>query len=178
MRERKSAIQYAKALFSSDPEGKNLRQYQRELEEANGILEHTPGMVRLLENPQIEVEERGEIVKTTFDSTVSPVLVRLMLLLLSKRKLHLLPEITEEFHHMVAKSLGIVEVNLISPWKISDSFRNELKQRLEKFVKHDIELHEEIDTSLLGGFRVVMASKMIDFSLRGRLQNLKHDLLS
>ncbi|MFA6915838.1 MAG: ATP synthase F1 subunit delta [Parachlamydiales bacterium] len=177
MKDRQSAIQYAKALLKSDSEGNNLRQYQQELEDISGILNHTPGMLKLLDNPQIEHEKRADIIKGTFESSVSPTLLRLMLLLLEKRKLHFLPEITEEFHHMVAQRLGIVEVTVISPWPLSETLRADVKQELEKYSQHEIEIHEEVDPSLLGGISIIMASKMMDFSLQGRLNNLKQILL-
>lgn len=177
MKERQFSIQYAKALFNSDPESQHLRKYLQELEDVSGILKNTPGMLKLLENPQIPLDERYNILKKAFDGKVSPVLLKLMFLLLRKRKVHFIPDIADEFHHMVAKSLGIVEVTVISPWPLSDTLRKSVKAELEQFSHHEIEIHEEIDPSLIGGISVIMGSKMMDFSLQGRLNTLKQILL-
>ncbi len=175
MIDRLYAMRYAKALFQLDDS--NLRQRQSELNEIAEIFKKVPGMMELLHTPQISVNERKAILNTCFKQVVEPKLMRFLNVLLENNRIEYLPAIAREYDQMVEDKLGGVKVELLTPQPFSDQSKAYLKRELESKLGRSIDLYEKIDPELLGGAMLILSDHMIDLSIRGRLSQLKMNLM-
>ena len=91
----------------------------------------------------------------------------------SNRRLFVLPTMIDSFRDMVAESRGEVAGDVTSAKKLTAEQRKELKAALKAKIGKDVTLHEIVDPSILGGLIVKVGSRMIDTSIRTKLNSLK-----
>lgn len=99
--------------------------------------------------------------------------VKFVLLLAEKRRLFALTQIIAAYEHLVAASRGETEAEVIAARALSDGEITELKSVLKSRLGKEPRLHSKIDPTLLGGLVVKVGSRMIDSSLRTKLDGLR-----
>jgi F-type H+-transporting ATPase subunit delta len=95
------------------------------------------------------------------------------LLLASKRRLFALSDIIRAYDSLVAKQKGEMSAQVTSARPLSDAETAELKSILRSKLSKDVNLETRVDPSLLGGLIVKVGSRMIDSSLRTKLNGLR-----
>ena len=89
-------------------------------------------------------------------------------------RVNLITKIMREFLNEVARRRGEIVVEVFSPYKLDKKEEDDLKKIiLNKTNGKNISLLTHIDSSLLGGLIVKYGSKMIDTSIRTKLNNLE-----
>lgn len=96
-----------------------------------------------------------------------------VLLLVKYHKLKQGARIIAEFEKYAKKKAGVVEIEITSAHKLSDTTLN----RIKKVFGTEVESVEKIDEKLLGGITVKMEDKILDASLKTQLLNLKQSLI-
>ena len=77
------------------------------------------------------------------------------------------------YRKLLAGHRGEVTAEVSSAETLSDTQIDALKQALKETVGRDVQLDTKVDPSLLGGLIVKVGSRMVDNSLRTKLNNLK-----
>jgi len=98
---------------------------------------------------------------------------KFILTLASKRRLFALPEIIRSFQDMLARQRGEVSAQVTSAQTLSESQLSELRAVLKSRLGRDPRIETRIDPSILGGLVVKVGSRMIDSSLRTKLQGIR-----
>ena len=96
-----------------------------------------------------------------------------VLLLASKRRLSALADIIRSFEALVAAQKGEVQASVTSARALSDAETNALKAALKAKLGREPRLQSKVDPSLLGGLVVKVGSRMIDSSLRTKLNGIR-----
>ena len=91
----------------------------------------------------------------------------------SKRRLFALADIIRAYEELVAKQRGEMLAQVTSARPLSDNEIAELKAILKSKLSREIKLEAKIDASLLGGLIVKVGSRMIDSSLRTKLEGMR-----
>ena len=94
-------------------------------------------------------------------------------LVAKNRRLPALSDAITAFNALVAVSKGEVAAEVTSAEKLSDKHIKDVKAALKSSIGRDVQLTTKIDSSILGGLIVKVGSKMMDNSLKTKLQNLK-----
>ena len=101
-------------------------------------------------------------------------LTRNFLLLVAKnRRLFATPDMLRAFRAMLACHRGEANATVTAASKLTESQVTALKQALKAALGKDIMLEEKVDAGLLGGLVVKVGSRMVDTSLRTKLNSLK-----
>jgi F-type H+-transporting ATPase subunit delta len=93
--------------------------------------------------------------------------------LIEKRRIVYLKEIASEFKNLYNKQKGIKVATIYVARNIENSAKDRIIHLLEKEFSCKIELIEKIDTSVIGGFKIVIDDKIYDASISKQLQQLK-----
>jgi len=93
-----------------------------------------------------------------------------------KRRENILSEIAAAFESLWKEKQGIVPVTLVSSIELDNTSKDSILAKVKGIVNGTIELTEEVDESILGGFILKMDDKQIDASVRSQLNNLKQRL--
>ena len=92
------------------------------------------------------------------------------------RRENILTEIAASFESLWKEKQGIVPVTLVSSIALDNTSKDSILAKVRGFVNGKIELTEEVDSAILGGFILKMDDKQVDASVRSQLNNLKQRL--
>ena len=164
------AGRYAKALIELP--GSPDEQVQRE--KAMHQLQNMPLVFRFFNHPDIDLEVKKNVLQKCL---TDPTLRNFILLLIEKGKLGYLSSISEKYLELLLAQKKISSTTLITALPVSAETVGHLKERLENFYHGSFVIRQEIDPTIIGGVILIIGNKMIDYSLKGRLDNLKKSLL-
>jgi F-type H+-transporting ATPase subunit delta len=89
--------------------------------------------------------------------------------LIHNGRLAILPHIRELYEDLRREHEGVLEAHIISAMPVSDDQLRTLVAALEKKYGRTVRAHVDVDRELIGGARVMVGDKMIDATVRGRL---------
>ena len=168
------AGRYATALFELALEEQALEQVAVDLTRFNEALDAFEDLTRLVKSPVFSAEEQGKALAAILEKLKIEGLTRNFLLLVAKnRRLFTAPDMIRAFRAMLARHRGEMSASVTAAAKLTEGQITALKQALKAALGKDVMLDEPVDPSLLGGLVVKVGSRMIDTSLRTRLNSLK-----
>ena len=176
-RRESAARRYAEAAFEVAMRDNTVDTWRSELASAAEIVaEERIG--RALANPSIPLETRTATAEATFGSLVSRQVLNLIGLLLRRGRIKELPRLAAEFRRLDDERQGITHATATSTSPLTADEVRALTQRLEQFTGGRVELDVQVDPSLLGGVVVRVGDRLIDGSVRSRLERLRNQLVS
>ena len=168
------AGRYATALFELAKEGAALDQVAADLTRFNEALDAFEDMKRLVKSPVFSAEEQGRALGAILDELKIEGLTKNFLLLVAKnRRLFATPDMIRAFRAMLARERGETSATVISAAKLTESQVTALTQALTAALGKKVMLDEQVDPTLLGGLVVKVGSRMVDTSLRTKLNAIK-----
>jgi F-type H+-transporting ATPase subunit delta len=168
------AGRYATALFELALEQKALEQVAADLNRFGEALDAFDDLARMVKSPAFSAEEQGRALAAVLEELKIEGLTRNFLLLVAKnRRLFATPDMLRAFRAMLARHRGETSATVTAASKLTESQVTALKQALQAALGEKIMLEERVDPTLLGGLVVKVGSRMIDTSLRTKLNSLK-----
>ena len=172
-----AARRYAEAAFEVATRDKTIERWRSELATAAAVVGNEK-VGRALANPSIPLEDRIKTADATFSRMVSKPVLNLIFLLLRRGRIEQLPRLSEEFRRLDNVRQGITLATATSAAPLSPDEVRALTERMEQFTGGRIELDVQVDPGLLGGLVVRVGDRLIDGSVRSRLERLRNQLVS
>ena len=168
------AGRYTTALFELALEQKALEQVAGDLNRFGEALDAFDDLVRLVKSPVFSAEEQGRALAAILEQLKIDGLTKNFLLLVAQnRRLFATPDMIRAFRAMLARHRGEMSATVTTAAKLTDGQVTALKQALKAALGKEIMLEERVDAGLLGGLVVKVGSRMVDTSLRTKLNSLK-----
>src|SRR5690242_19700944 len=137
-------------------------------------METSPDLMRLVRSPVFSAEDQAKALTAILEKmSAHPLTTKFVLLLAQKRRLFVLNQIIAAYERLVAKSRGETEAEVTAARHLKDNEIAELKAVLKAKLGKESRLQSRIDPTLLGGLIVKVGSRMIDSSLRTKLEGLR-----
>jgi len=168
---------YAEAAFEVAQRDDEVAAWRRELDAAAAICAD-PDVVQALGNPAVPLEQRWSAAQKIFGTVVGRPVLNLIGLMLRRGRIDQLPRIAAEFRRLDNARQGIVLAHVTSAAPLTDQETRAVVARMEQFTGGRVELDVSVDPSLLGGLVVRVGDRLIDGSVRGRLERLRNQLVS
>jgi F-type H+-transporting ATPase subunit delta len=129
---------------------------------------------RFIKSPIISRAEQSKAIAALADkSQLSPLSHKFLGLLAVNRRLFALPGIIAAFRAILAERRGQATAQVTSAQPLSESQTASLIDALKKSVGRNVDVVAQVDPSILGGLIVKVGSRMVDSSLKSKLQRLK-----
>lgn len=168
------ASRYATALFELALEQQALERVADDLNRFNQALDAFDDLVRLVKSPVFSAEEQGRALAAILEQLKIDGLTKNFLLLVAKnRRLFATPDMIRAFRAMLARHRGEIGATVTAASKLTESQITALRQALKAALGKEVMLDEQVDAGLLGGLVVKVGSRMVDTSLRTKLNSLK-----
>jgi len=164
---------YAEAAFQLATRDGSIETWRRELEQAAAMTDGQ--LMDVLANPALPLDQRLDAANRVLAGLGQPVR-NIVFLLIRRRRIEQLPRVVAEFIRLDERRQGITHATATSAAPLTDLEVKALTARLEQMTGATVALTTDIDPSLLGGLVVRVGDRLIDGSVRGRLERLRQQL--
>ena len=168
------AGRYAIALFELARDAKKLKGVEADLHKFGTMLGASDDLDRLVRSPVFTAEEQERALAAILKKAgIKGLTANFLNLVARNRRLFATADMISAFDALLAQHRGEVTAEVTSAGKLSAAQTKALKTALKSAIGQDIKVDTQVDESLLGGLVVKVGSRMIDTSLRTKLNNLK-----
>lgn len=171
------AIRHAQEVFETALEKKELNKWQSDLRRIASLTKDTT-LLALLENPEVPFDDKATVLSERLVE-VNPEALKLVSELVAKGRLAEIGDIADEYQRLVDDHRGIegAEVaEITTAIELDDEDKLRLSQRLTSIVGKPIVLKPKVDRSVIGGIIIRVGDKLIDGSIRSKLEALKREM--
>ncbi len=171
-----SARRYAEAAWELAQRDRTVDTWRGDLQRAAAAFAE-PRIAEILRNPTVPVDERVRLVEGV-SGRLAPRTLNLLALLLQRGRIELLPQVAAEFQRLVDLAAGVTRAFVTTAAPLGADELRRLRDRLAQLTGGTIEMTTQVDPGILGGVVVRLGDRMIDGSVRGRLERLRSQLVS
>ena len=168
---------YARALFDAAKERGRLAEVREELADFVAATREVPELAALLRDPQLDTKAKVAALENVL-AGVDETVTNFLLLLVEKHRAGDLEPIAREFERLVAAEERRLEVELTTAVELSDDEAGEIVRQIEQASGQTVDATRRVDPDLIGGIILQAGSLRLDASVRGRLERLRHDLVT
>ena len=168
-----NAQRYARAVFEIALAEKELERWQSDLQNLVGAFGDEQ-LLAVLESPKIKFEEKSRLL-AQFNG-IGPLALNLVRLLVTRGGIHLLPEITAAYNHLVDDYRGIQTAAVVTAVPLDKKDKEKLAEELGAMVGKKVNLETTVDPAIIGGIVARVGGRLLDGSTRSKLTALKKEL--
>jgi F-type H+-transporting ATPase subunit delta len=166
---------YATALFELAREERAVDAVKADLDKFESMLAESPELKRLVRSPVFSAEVQSKALAEVLDKAgVSGIAANFLKVLTANRRLFVVADVIRAFSALVASFKGEVTADVTVAEQLSDRNLDALKAALKSVTGKDVTLNVNVDPSIIGGLVVKLGSRMVDSSLRTKLNSIKH----
>jgi F-type H+-transporting ATPase subunit delta len=168
------AERYATALFDLTAEGGLLAPVEADLDRFAALVDESDDLQRLLRSPVISASDQTRAIAAILDKAeIGGLVANLIKVAAKNRRLFAVPGMIKGFKQMAARERGEIAAEVTSAEPLADKHVEALKDALKASLGKDVALETKVDPALIGGLIVRVGSRMIDGSVRTKLNALK-----
>lgn len=170
------ASRYGLALFQIAEENNQIVALNEEIKVLKNILDNEPEYISLLNSSFINFDEKIEYIDKAFKDVDKNVL-SLIKILIKNNRVRLIKDVLEYFITLSNEAMGILQGLVYSIKPLSKEMMTSLETKLSKLEKRKIHLINKIDSTLIGGVKVVINDHVYDGTIKNQIEQLKLDLM-
>ncbi len=159
---------YAEALFRVAKESGNLAKWSEQVA-LLGQVAASPEVHSAIGDPNVAAPQLVDLFRSACGTAVDAELSNFIQLLSKNDRLALLPEISGLFESYKRDEEGTKQAEIFSAFPIDDNQVKALIPQLEEVFKTKLESTVSVDPALIGGIKVIVGDRMLDASVRGKL---------
>ena len=167
------AKEYAAALFMLAGEIGAESEWLTALETVLALFGENPAYVEFLASPGIPKAERTEALDKAFSGHIPEHVVSFVQILCERGHIRTFSECVEEYRALYQAAKAMMPARVTSAVPLTEAEQKRLTQKLEAMSGKTVLAEWAVDATLLGGVVVEMDGKVLDGSLRHRLQDMK-----
>jgi F-type H+-transporting ATPase subunit delta len=169
------AGRYANALFELALEEKALDSVRKDLDAFEALITGSADLARLVRSPVFTGEEQARALKAVLDKAqISGLAAKFLNVVAQNRRLFAVTQMIQAFRALVARHNGEVTAQVTAAAPLGEAHLQALKQALKSITDKDVDLDVKIDPAIIGGLVVKLGSRMVDSSLRTKLNSIKY----
>ena len=166
---------YATALFELARDEKSIDAVRADLDRFEAMLNDSADLKRLVRSPVFSAGEQSKALIAVLDKAgIAGVSANFLKVLTANRRLFVVTDVIRAFRALVAKFKGEATADITVAEARSEKNLDALKTALKTVTGKDVALNVKVDPSIIGGLVVKLGSRMVDSSLRTKLNSIKH----
>ena len=170
------AGRYARALFELALDTKSVDAVKTDIDRFASMMADSDDLRRLVRSPVFGAEEQAKALAAVLaKAEIGGLAGNFLKLIASNRRLFAVGDMIRDFRKLVAKWKGEVTAEVTVAENLSDARLNEIKDALKSITgEKSVDLNVKVDPEIIGGLMVKLGSRMVDSSLRTKLNAIKH----
>jgi F-type H+-transporting ATPase subunit delta len=166
---------YATALFELARDEKSIDAVKADLDQFGAMLADSDDLTRLVRSPVFSADAQARALAAVLDKAgISGISANFLRVLTVNRRLFAVADVIRAFNALVAKFKGEATADITVAEALSDKNLDTLKVALKSVTGKDVALNVKVDPSIIGGLVLKLGSRMVDSSLRTKLNSIKH----
>lgn len=162
---------YAKALYQMAAFS-GLFSNWSEVLELLALITKDQNMQSLIKNQTVSGAQKAQVIIDVAKVALQERGQNFVRLLAAEERLGIIPEIQVLFERYREEHEQVQDVEVVGFAKFSDEMKGQLKQILEQALSQGVNLTTSVDPNILGGYIIKAGDRVIDASIRGRLEGL------
>lgn len=160
---------YAEAVFKLAREGNSLALWADALANIEAVVADSR-VQACITDPNMDVPRLEGLVLGVLGDKLPGEARNFVQVLVANKRLDVIPQIRAHFEAMKREHEGVLEANIISAHPLADDQVKSLVASLEAKYKRKITVKVDVDAQLIGGVKIVIGDKVIDATVRGKLE--------
>ncbi|AWB46275.1 F0F1 ATP synthase subunit delta [Paenibacillus sp. CAA11] len=167
------AKRYAKALYEiAAQEGRTL-EVEQELKAAVQALTSDKSILNFISSPSVAESAKWQVIGGSLEGRLSAPVISLLKMLVSRGRTEILSELLDSYINISSAALGLANAVVYTTYALNEQEKQQVAEEFGALVQKKIRVENVVDTSLLGGMKVVIGDKLYDGSLAGKLERLE-----
>jgi F-type H+-transporting ATPase subunit delta len=169
------AGRYATALFELALDNNAVDAVKADLGRFDALVGESADLARLVRSPVFGADEQTKALTAVLDkAAIGGLTAQFLKLVVAKRRLFAVREMIRAYRAMVARHHGEVTAQVTVAETLSELHRAAITDALKSVTGKDVGLDVKVDPAIIGGLVVKLGSRMVDSSLRTKLNSIKH----
>jgi F-type H+-transporting ATPase subunit delta len=169
------AGRYATALFELALDNKAVDAVKADLDRFDALVGESADLARLVRSPVFGADEQTKALTAVLDKAgIGGLTAQFLKLVVAKRRLFAIREMIRGYRAKVARHHGEVTAQVTVAETLSETHRAAITDALKSVTGKDVGLDVKVDPAIIGGLVVKLGSRMVDSSLRTKLNSIKH----
>jgi F-type H+-transporting ATPase subunit delta len=166
---------YATALFDLARDQKVVDEVKADLEKFEGLLNESADLTRLVRSPVFAADAQSRALSAVLAKAgIAGISANFLKVLTANRRLFAVTDVIRAYRALVARFKGEATADVTVAEALSDKNLDALKVALKSVTGKDVALNVKVDPAIIGGLVVKLGSRMVDGSLRTKLNSIKH----
>ena len=166
---------YATALFELARDEKSIDAIKADLDKFDAMLADSGDLKRLVRSPVFSAEVQMKALDAVLEKAgITGTSAKFLRVLTANRRLFAVADVIRAFRALVANFKGEATAEVTVAEQLNDKNLDALKSALKSVTGKDVALNVKVDPSIIGGLIVKLGSRMVDSSLRTKLNSIKH----
>ena len=138
------------------------------------LVASSPDLMRLVRSPVFSADEQARALEAVLDkASISGIARNFLRVVAANRRLFAVDQIIRGFNARVASHKGEVTAEVTVAEQLNDARMAEIRDALRQVTGKDVQVDVQVDPSIIGGLKVKLGSRMVDASLRTKLNSIK-----
>jgi F-type H+-transporting ATPase subunit delta len=169
---------YGHALFDIAKSEDKVDIFLKELGEVSNILNNSIELKEFLRHPNIPYGDKKKVIKQIFKEKIDTQIIRLVTTLLEHDRVEQIRTVYYDYKYLVYKERGIKIAYVTTAVKMTEEEIEAIGKKLSDKYNKEIEVQNIVDPEVMGGVYLRLGDKVIDGTIRGKLQDMKKMLLA
>ena len=166
---------YATALFELARDQKAVDEVKADLDRFDALLSESDDLKRLVRSPVFAADTQLKALSAVLNKAgIAGISANFLKVLTTNRRLFAVADVIRAYRALVARFKGEASAEVTVAEPLSDKNLDSLKVALKSVTGKDVALNVKVDPSIIGGLVVKLGSRMVDSSLRTKLNSIKH----
>lgn len=168
---------YAEALFEAAREKDDLERVLEDLKEFSEALRQSEELELFFYGEQISEREKRRAIEALTEG-MSPLTTNFLKVLCDNRREEIFEDVVRRYEEMVEDHLGRIEVEVVTATGLSEEMQERIRERIARILQgREVILKTRVDPEIVGGAIFRFKDRLVDGSIRGRLEGLREAML-
>lgn len=164
---------YAKSLLDFAQEQGKVEEVKKDIDQILAVIKESRDFNLMLKSPVISPDRKEKIFDAAFAGSMNEITLQFCKIIIRKGREAELDAIAEAFKQRYRDMNGIEEALITSAVPLSETQREEIRQKLARLTGSEIQIKEKVDPSMIGGLKVRVSDREYNGSIAAQLTLLR-----
>ncbi len=172
------ADRYARAVLNSCEDLHAIQRADDELTLLEETWRSSAATREFFMNPKMPPRVKVKILTDALGEELSPVVMKLLVLLVEKRRQDLIVDISIKYNQLTDKVRGVEHAHIICATDLPPDLQASLTDKVQKFSDRKVEVDFSVNPEIIGGIQIKLGDNVIDGSLSRRFEEIRRVMLA